>query len=337
MEEVHARHSLELENIEARYQEELQVLEENNKAFEEEIEFLKSQNDRSFQLENEWKTEDLEQKLRVLQKQLFKMREDHENILTKKNEELRETIEKFKKEKQEEIEKIKSESKYNISCLVSEEYSELLKSNSTQISQLTKENERIKKELWRDKNYEEVKKLHTQLDGLKKQSFEELISFKKERDDMANKVKHLEHQLQKGSYKQTGRRQLSSGRGRNKTQSQLCQTSWDRNSCDKAEELRDEIDNLNAVINQYKTQIKATEAGERRLKEQLLNKDSSFEEERKEMRALLAAEKRQVIKAQEDSLKIKEEFQKKKNSILREIMEKDEIIHKLSLQIHEIK
>lgn len=89
------------------------------------------------------------------------------------------------------------------------------------ISQLTKENEKVKKELCKDKNYEEVKKLHTQLDGLRKQSFEELISLKKERDDMASKVQQLEHQLQKGSYKQTGRRQLSSGRGRKKTQSQL--------------------------------------------------------------------------------------------------------------------
>lgn len=111
----------------------------------------------------------------------------------------------------------------------------------------------------------------------------------------------------------------------------------DRNSCDEVEELRDEIDNLKAVINQYKSQIKATEAGERRLKEQLLNKESTFEQERKEMRALLAAEKRQVIRIQEESLKTKEEHQKKKNSILKEIMEKDEIIHKLSMQIHEMK
>lgn len=83
------------------------------------------------------------------------------------------------------------------SALMKEEYEEKLRYNQDRIDKLTKENDKVKKELCKNKDFDEVKSLHQELQSLRRQSFEELISLKKERDDMVSKVQYLERELNK--------------------------------------------------------------------------------------------------------------------------------------------
>lgn len=84
-----------------------------------------------------------------------------------------------------------------VSALMKEEYEEKLRYNQDRIDKLTKENDKVKKELCKNKDFDEVKALHQELQSLRRQSFEELISLKKERDDMVSKVQYLERELNK--------------------------------------------------------------------------------------------------------------------------------------------
>ena len=206
-----------------------------------------------------------------------------------------------------------------------------------QVEELEKENQQIRKELAKNKDYDNVKNLHQQLSDLRKQSFEELISLKRERDDLILKVQHMNAAKAK-EVKNLNMPYSSSGKSRSKSRSEMSM-SRERaiERANQEDSYRDEIKSLKGTVQKLKRQLEAAVAGERRLKEQLVNKDSDFEQERREMRALLASEKKHVIRIQENSLKIKDDFEKKRNSIIREMMEKEELIHKLSLEISEAK
>ena len=84
---------------------------------------------------------------------------------------------------------------------IKQDFAEKLKLNQDKIDSITGENERIRKELSKNKNFEEVKALHQKLESLRKASFQELISIKKERDDMYTKVQFLEKELSKAKKK----------------------------------------------------------------------------------------------------------------------------------------
>jgi hypothetical protein len=164
------------------------------------------------------------------------------------------------------------------------------------------------------------------MDSLRNQSFEELISIKKERDDLVNRVRHLEKE------------QFNLKNKMRATQSEVSinrELKGDRALLE--EELAVEIKKLKSQIQQLRVQVNATEAGERRLKLQLISQESEFDEERREMRMKITKEKKTILKIQEANSKNKEEFTKYKNTILREMIYKDEIIHNLSLQVNELK
>lgn len=103
------------------------------------------------------------------------------------------------------------------------------------------------------------------------------------------------------------------------------------------DDLKAEIRRLKSLVNQYRTQVTATEAGERRLKEQLVSKETEFEDERRQMREKLIKEKQKCSKLEETTLKAKDEYENKKNSLMKKMIEQDELIHKLSFQINELK
>ena len=94
---------------------------------------------------------------------------------------------------------------------------------------------------------------------------------------------------------------------------------------------------LNNQLSQSKILIGAFESSEKRLKDQILNKNAEFDNEVKEFRAKLSKEKKQAIKYQEEWLKSRNEYEKKKNEIIKEMIEKDKIIDKLTLELNELK
>jgi len=185
----------------------------------------------------------------------------------------------------------------------------------------------IKKELWKDKNIEEVKHLHKQLDMLRKQSFEELISVRKERDDMSVKVQQIEKELFRTKKKLKA------------AQSEVSRSRETRNESKRAHEehrilvntAKDEEKFISDTIkNEMLTNIN-------QLREQLINKENEFEVERTHMRELIKQEKLKVAKLEGETLTAKNMYEKKKNTVIKETIEKDEIIHSLTNELNELK
>ena len=80
-------------------------------------------------------------------------------------------------ERENEIHKVKESCRTQL-FEIQEDYAEKLRINQEKIDKLTNENSQIKKELAKNKNFEEIKALHQKLEKLRNASFEELISIK---------------------------------------------------------------------------------------------------------------------------------------------------------------
>jgi DNA-binding FrmR family transcriptional regulator len=101
----------------------------------------------------------------------------------------------------------------------------------------------------------------------------------------------------------------------------------------KAQKL---IQLLKNKVNEYKDQIQAIETNERRLKEQLIDKDTELEEERQKCQKLVE-ERLKYIQLRECCLKSKDNYEKRKNNMIKEMMEKEEQIHNVTKQLNELK
>jgi hypothetical protein len=131
-------------------------------------------------------------------------------------------------------------------------------------------------ELEKSKNFEEVRNVHKQLDKLKRQSHEELISIRRERDDLGVKTNKLEKELFRLKKNlRAATKEVSQSR---ELRSSSCGKSY--------EEVKQDLQNARNT--------------ERRLKEDLDAKDSQFEEERRHMRDVVKREKVKLHKYQED-------------------------------------
>ena len=93
------------------------------------------------------------------------------------NNEINAFIEKYNLERENEIHKVKELSRVQL-FEIKEEYKEKAKQHQDKLNSVIAENEQIKKELSKNKNFEEVKALHQKLESLRKASFQELISIK---------------------------------------------------------------------------------------------------------------------------------------------------------------
>ena len=76
---------------------------------------------------------------------------------------------------------------------------------------------------------------------------------------------------------------------------------------------------------------------EKRLKEEMLVKDQQFDEERTHMRDIVKREKAKLGRYQEETLKAKDMYEKNKNKIIKEMIEKDEVLHQVTNELNEIK
>ena len=155
--------------------------------------------------------------------------------------------------------------------------------------------------------------MHKQLDKLKRQSYEELISIRKERDDLVVKVKKIENELFRLKKKlRAANSEVSKSR---EMKSSSCNKTYD--------ELRQDLHNARN--------------SERRLKDELQAKESQFDDERAHMRDIVKREKSKLNKYQEDMLYAKDTYERHKNRIIKEMIEKDETIHQISNELNEIK
>lgn len=229
----------------------------------------------------------LEERAQQLEAHLASLREAHENALQAKNREIAQIEEESTKAFEVEIHNIKESCRSQV-LEIKEEYAAKAKAHQDKADALENENERVKKELCKNKNFEEVKALHQKLEKLRKQSFDELISIKKERDDMFTKVQFLEKELSKAKRKMRAtQNEVSKNR----------ELKQDKAKFDN--EFQMEVQLYKNQVSQCKALLNAAEAGERRLKEQLLHKEAEFEEERNELRDKISREKKQTIKYQE--------------------------------------
>ena len=79
------------------------------------------------------------------------------------------------------------------------------------------------------------------------------------------------------------------------------------------------------------------EAGEKRMKDLLTEKEKELDEEKMEYKRRLNTERKKAVQSNEGNNKLKEEFDKKKATLLEEIIYKDEHITHLSKQLDESK
>lgn len=181
-------------------------------------------------------------------------------------------MQKQQQERNEEIHKIKENFRAQM-FEIQDNYTTKIKNSQEKLEMVVDENERIKKELCKNKNYEEVKKLHKKMDSLRNQSFDELISIKKERDDLITRVLNLEKEISKGKKKMRA------------TQSEVSKNRELKTEKVKIEdELKIEIQKLKSQLKHYKSEINATETVEKKLKTQLTALQSEFISEIGEMR-----------------------------------------------------
>lgn len=150
------------------------------------------------------------------------------------------------------------------------------------------------------------------MDILRRQSFEEIISLKKERDDLGVKVQQLEKELYRT------KRKLRAAQG----------------SVSKSKEIKN---GATKTYEELKHDLSIARTTERRLKDEITHREVQFDEERKHMRDIVKREKLKLNKYQEETLKSKDLYEKNKNKIIKEMIEKDEIIHKLNNELNDIK
>jgi DNA repair exonuclease SbcCD ATPase subunit len=166
-------------------------------------------------------------------------------------------------------------------------------------------------------NYiKEVKELNTHLEQYKREHEDEILSLKTQRDDALKKVEALEQNLL--SAKNIVRSDKAAGNLKvklDKVKELHAQNSY----------LQDEMKKYKKVVYQLKSQILKLESSEKRLKNMLLEKDTQID-----------AMSKKISKAPQDE-DIKANYDKKKNTILQEIITKDGQIALLSKQLEDTK
>ena len=85
----------------------------------------------------------------------------------------------------------------------------------------------------------------------------------------------------------------------------------------------------------YKCQIAKLESAERKLKTMLLEKESEIEGDRVEFRRKLNAEKKRIMSQNEETVRQKEELERKRIKLVQEMSIKDEKISHLKWRLQQ--
>ena len=122
----------------------------------------------------------------------------------------------------------------------------------------------------------EVHVLKTALEGERKKSEEQLCSILQERDDALRKVEEVEDQLE---------RQKAASRSQTGTQDQTvrslkAQVDRLRRGMDEKEKDSEELERMRKKLSSVKTQLAKSKAVEKKLREDLIEKENQLEEER---------------------------------------------------------
>ena len=115
-----------------------------------------------------------------------------------------------------------------------------------------------------------------------------------------------------------------------------------KNKLDKAkqqleenESSSDELKKLRKQVSTYKCQIAKLESAERKLKTMLLEKESEIEGDRVEFRRKLNAEKKRIMSQNEETVRQKEELERKRIKLVQEMSIKDEKISHLKWRLQQ--
>jgi len=275
---------------------------------------------------------ELDSKIKGFDEEKQKLKDAFELEQNLKINELNSAYEKLKVEHATELSQIKSQSENTLKDI--KEIFEAEKASLTE--QLAKAHNEI---LVMQKNQnslggtqnclEEIRELNAHLDAFKKQSQEEILGLKKQKEDLQKRAETAEEELNSLKHTMRNTQMIYDQSAKNFKQKlekaqQLIETN---------ENAQTELQKCKKQINELKNSLSKYENGEKRFKSLFSQKEKEIEDLKEENKQKLNNERKKALQAHENYARVKEEFEHKKAVILKEIVAKDELIENLSKQL----